>query len=483
VTSREKSRCGKRVIANKLDEVVKSLPPMTHPYLVILLCLTAVTLQGQPGDGFSVQERAGVVLVKPQPWSKDAEATLLEFQAFINRTADGTPGAGYYEFRTKNADRRQVPVGRIVKLVVYPDVQQLKEIISPQDRQALISRIEEIKAVAAKFPASRIFLDPSIKKLNEELAQYDSGKVKTEGAWVSREAFVKSRAIKLANLLRADMVRAKPPSSFDLEGDPKFIGLKEFAETNPDAKRLVAEISAQFGEFVRAEKRNELLVRLGRSDTSLTEAEAALNRLKALQPDEDPKSATCVRIWDSGIATVRATSAQAEKVSKSLERELATFSADDVPPKISAELEEQISAISGRLARFLATNPPVQLAGAVRRAVAVCTAGADLKKLEAIFEEKRYIEAKDILDELAHHADLVGPETTRAISGLQRQVVGKIEQFTRLRGEAKLLADSGKKPEALEKYEAAFSVIPDSDVGRQIAQLKQDILAAAPKVQ
>jgi hypothetical protein len=48
--------------------------------------------------------------------------------------------------------------------------------------------------------------------------------------------------------------------------------------------------------------------------------------------------------------------------------------------------------------------------------------------------------------------------------------------------EAKLLAESGRT-DALAKFEAAFSVIPDSDVGRQIAQLKEDIPAAAQKVE
>ena len=469
------------MIANDLDEVMMSLQRITRFCTVILLCLTAVTVRSQPGDGFSVQERAGVVLVKPQPWSKDAEATVLEFQAFINRTADGKSGAGYYEFRTRNADRRQVPVGRIVRLVVYPDVQKLQEIVSPQDRQALISSLEEIKAVAARFPATRTYLDPSIKILNEELAQYDSGNVKTGGVWVSKQAFVKSKATKLASLLKADIVRAKPPSSLDLEHDPKFVGLKELAETNPDAKRLARELSAQFEELVRAEKRSVLLARLGRSGTTLAEAEATLDQLKALQPEEDPKSAACVKIWDSGIATVRATSGEAEKISRLLEREV--FSAGDALPQISPELEKQISAMSATITRFLATNPPIPLASAVRQAVAVCTAGADFRKLKPIFEEKRYIEAKDILDDLAQYAGLFGPETTRAIAGLQRQAVGKIEQFTRLRGEAKLLADSGKKPEALAKFEAAFSVIPDSDVGQQIAQLKQDIFAAPQKVQ
>jgi ribosomal protein S7 len=71
----------------------------------------------------------------------------------------------------------------------------------------------------------------------------------------------------------------------------------------------------------------------------------------------------------------------------------------------------------------------------------------------------------------------------RVVSGLRRQAVGKIEQFTRLRDEGKLLADSGKKSEALEKLEAAFSLMPDRDVAQQIGLLKEDILAATPKMQ
>lgn len=445
--------------------------------------MTAVTLQSQPGDGFSIQERPGVVLVKPQPWSKEAEATVLEFQAFINRTADGTSGVGYYEFRTKNEDRRQVPVARIVKLVIYPDVQRLREIVTAQDRKALVSRIEEIKAVVAKFPASRTYLDPSLRKLNEELAQYDSGKVKTEGSWVPKQMFEKSRAIKLAALLKADIVRAKPPSSLDLEGDPKFIGLKELAETNSDAKRIAVEISAQFEALVRAEKRSELLAILSQSGTSLADAEGALNELKVLRPDEDAKSAACVRTWDSGLATVRAASGEAEKISKSFERELAMFGGGEAPPQVSSELEEQISVASARLARFLAANPPGPLAIAARQSAAVSTAAGEFKRLKGILEEKRYIEAKDILDDLAQNTELFGPETKRVVSELRRQAVGKIEQFTRLRDEAKLLADSSKKSEALAKYEAAFSVIPDSDVDQQIKQLKQEISVARPSVQ
>ena len=45
------------------------------------------------------------------------------------------------------------------------------------------------------------------------------------------------------------------------------------------------------------------------------------------------------------------------------------------------------------------------------------------------------------------------------------------------------LFQGGKKSEALEKLEAAFSLMPDRDVAQQIGLLKEDILAATPKMQ
>jgi hypothetical protein len=100
---------------------------------------------------------------------------------------------------------------------------------------------------------------------------------------------------------------------------------------------------------------------------------------------------------------------------------------------------------------------------------------AGLTKLKAILVEKQYLEAKDVLDDLAPWAALVGPHTTHVVSGLRRLSIEKIEQFTRLRAEGKLLAESGKKREALEKFEAAFAVIPDPEIGQQISQLKQEV--------
>jgi hypothetical protein len=449
----------------------------------LLLCAPAPSSVAQAGTGFVVQKRPGVVFVKPQPWSRDSEATVLEFQAFINRTAGGGFGAGYYEFQTKNADRRQIPTARIVKLVVYPDVQEFGEIIGQQDRHPLTSAIEDLERVTVKYPAARPYLEPSISKLKDEIAQFDSGNVKSQGQWMSREIYIQRLATKLASQVKAEIARAQPPSSMDLEEDPKFISLKDLAGTNAEAQRLTTEVSTHLEALVRDEKRSELLAKLARPTTTLSEAKALVAQLKALQPREDPKAAAFVKTWDSGLAMAERASAEAEEICASLERELAEFNAAEGLPNISAELDKQIFVLQGRLTRFMATKPPSQLVGITQRAAALCDTRADFTKLKAIFVGRQYLDAKDVLDDLATRAGLIGPQTVRVGTALQKSTVERIEEFTRLRAEGKLLVESGKKLEALEKFDAAFAVVPDAEVGQQILQLKEEVSPVSSKVQ
>ena len=130
----------------------------------------------------------------------------------------------------------------------------------------------------------------------------------------------------------------------------------------------------------------------------------------------------------------------------------------------------------------MATKPPSQLIGIIQRATAICDTEADFTKLKAIFVGKQYLEAKDVLDDLARRAGLIGPQTVRVVTALQKSTVERIEEFTRLRAEGKLLVESGKKLEALEKFDAAFAVVPDAEVGQQISQLKEEVSAVSSKV-
>lgn len=468
-------------------EYIVKLPMLTRPRFLsfrtpalttLLLCCSWGWSSAQSADGFTVQERPGIVLVKPQAWSKESDATVLEFEAYTDRTAAGG-AAGYYELRTKASPKRQVPLSRVVKFVVYPNPQLIEEVVTPAEREGIQTSITELKTVLTRFPATRSYLTGPLKAMEDEAARFDSGRVKTGGQWITREAYVKAQADRLLDLLQGEISRALPPGSFDLENDPKFLALREYSQKDPTIKTRTDALAASYAKTRRTEKRKSLLSRLTDPALSLAEAGRAVDDLKAAQPAEDPRSAAFVKAWDAGTATVKDLSTQAAKLAGQIEQEMAAVKTEDVPPQLSPALDEQVSALNDKMRLFTATRPPPQFLTALKQAAAVGSVGTDFKKLTTIFTESQFLTAKEVLDPLSRQAAEIGPETSRVIGGLQRFAATKIDEFARLREEAKLLADSGKTADALAKYEAAFGVIPDPAVGQEIANLKP-AEAAAP---
>lgn len=451
-------------------------PVLLLPAISFLIFTAASLVHGQaPAGGFTLQERAGIVLVKPQAWSKDSEAVVVEFQAFTDRTASGAAGAGYIEFRTKATDKRQIPAARIVKMVVYPEPHLVKEVITDKDRDALAAVAEEIKTTIAKFPASRTYVEPALKKVQEEVATYDSGKVKTGGNWVAKDAYVADRARTFAGQIKPDILSAKPPSSFDLANDPRFLALEDLAKSNPSVKPLVAELSNMHGKLVRAETRQNLLAKLSGPDLAFPEAGIAITQLKSLKPEEDPRTVLFLKNWDASVAKVNEASEQAKKLAASLEKEMAEVKTGEGLPEISPELDKDIASLNVAMSSFTASKPPAPLLAEAGRALAVCATASGFGKLKTTFADRQYLEAKDLLDQLSGQVTLVGPETVRVVAGLQTVAATFISEFSRLREEGKVQADANKPAEALAAYEKAFAVIPDPAVGEQIAQLKEKL--------
>ena len=442
--------------------------------LAAAIFCSAGEMRGQSTDGFTVQDRPGIAIVKPQTWSKESDVTVVEFLAFIDRTASGTANAGYIEFHLKSGDKRQVATSKLVKMVVYADPAQIRDIVEPGQRQSLQNTITDVNAVTVKFPATRIYLEPSLQKLEAEAAAFDAGKVKSDGVWITKQAYLKVKAANLIELLKTETERAIPPGSFDLEHDPKYLALLEFSTTNPNIKILTAQLASSQAKLARTEKRKMLLARLTEPTLGMPAATEAVNQLKALKPEEDPRSAAFLKRWDAGTATAKAASEDAAKLAAALEGELASDKTGEAPPQLSPQLDADLSALNEKMALFAAANPPPQLLTESRQALAVCAAGTGFKKLQAIFAEKHFIEAKDLLDELSPRSQFIGPETERVITGLLQFTATQIDAFTRLREQAKLLAASGKKAEALAKYEEAYAVIPDNPVGDEIAKLKPE---------
>ena len=447
---------------------------MLRPWSLLSLLLCSLLCVGNLHSQSAGKEstKPGVALVKPQPWAKDSEATVLEFQAFTDRTASGAAGAGYYEFTGKTGTKRQVQASKVVKLVVYADPDQIKEMITPEERQKVLSAITEINDTVTKYPATRTYLDPSVKSLEAEVAKFDAGQIKTKGAWVARASYQKDQASNLSNLLRSDVVQAKPASSFDIVNDPKYIALKEMSASNPGVKTILQEITEVHGKRVREEKRKEVLATLATPSISLAEAESAVAQLKSLKPEEDPTSAAFIKSWTAASATATEAASAAKPLATKLEAELTPVQADNVPPELSPDLDMELTALRQKTTVFIATKPAPQLILEAGQALAVADSVATFKALKPLFAQKQFLQAKDTLDHFDRQAHLIGPQTVRVASGLQRYVAGRIEEFSRLREEAKLLAGSNKPAEALVKYQAAYEVIPDNEVQTEITKLQ-----------
>jgi len=456
------------------------LLPKTPAFLLpaISIVTFAASAFAQPqseADGFTLQERAGIVLVKPQAWSKDSEAVVVEFQAFTDRTASGAAGAGYIEFRTKATDRRQVPTPRIVKMVVYPDPALIGEIVTEKDRDALDSVAADLKATMTKFPATRTYINPALKKVADEVATYDSGKVKTGGKWVNKDLYVAERARTFVNQVKPDIINAEPPSSFDLPSDPRYLALVEMAKTNASVKPLVAELSSLYGKRVRGEQRSALLVKLAEPELTYPEAQGAVTRLKTLQPDEDPRCVLFLKNWNAAVSKLTAIKADGAKLAAALEGEMAAVKSEDTLPQLSPDLDKQIAALNVSLAGLTTGKTPAPVLAEMAQAQAVCAVAGAFGKLKALVDEREYFQAKDVLDGVSAQSNKVGPETARVVIELSRTTASSIAEFSRLREEGKVQADANKPAEALAAYEKAYAVIPDPSVNEQIAQLKEKL--------
>lgn len=446
--------------------------------LAVGFLVDTTVVSAQSPDGFTLQETPGLALVKPQPWSKLSDATVLEFEAFIDRTSTGGANSGYYEFHTRAGNKRQIPSARVVKVVVFPDLARIKSLIDPKDRAEVQEAVDEISAVIIDFPATKVQLTPSLKRLAGEIKKFDAGQIKTAGTWIARKEYISAQAKKLTRLLKADIANANPPDSFELKIDPKYVALVEYSQSDASLKPLVSELLADYTDRVRLEKRGKLLAALADPAITSPQAAAAVAELRTLKPEADPASAAYLKSWDAALATLKTSNTEGDKLAINLETEMAAVPADSPELKLSPVLAQGLADLNRTMMVFKATTPPAPLLADAHKTLALCAVGVGVKEYAVLFEENQFLQAQDLLSELSSQAVLVGPETTRVVGEFQKSTSFKIDEFTRLREQAKLLTDSGKTAEALAMYEQAYAVIPDSTVSAEIEKLKAIIAPA-----
>jgi tetratricopeptide (TPR) repeat protein len=403
-------------------------------------------------------------MIKPQAWSKDDQAIVLEFQAASNHT-------GYYQFRTAKSPAYQVPAAKVVTVILFPE--SPVSIMSGEQRAALQKTMEEFAAQGRKFPAAARILDQALAPLKADAAKYDAGNIKEDSQWVLRTAYYQKKAAALADLIKPEILSAPKIKDLDLATDNYFVGLQELARTEPSVRPVLAGIQSLYDSRVRKEERADLLRQLNSGGITLDQASELVKKLKALLPQEDVGANLFVQSWDTATEKATELTKQIQAVQVQFEASGAEVADASGSLSISPELAASLKKMSESVREFRAGSPPAVIRVPLALADAMLAFGDNLPVLEKQIKARELFDAKAILDPLVRQAVLIGPKTSASLAGIQKQVNGNVGKFLVLRDEGKMLADNDKIEEALKKYEEAYAIVPAKDIAAQIEALKK----------
>ena len=432
--------------------------------LVGSLFFHAVRATAQTADSQRARDKPGLALVKPQPWSSEDQATVLEFLAFSDHS-------GYFEFRTAKTPNTQVATSRIVKLVVYPESPQ--SLTTAEQRDGLQKIVEDFAALSAKIPRAARQLDNASAQLKADVAKYDAGNVKDGGQWILRSAFYKQKAMDLADLLRPELTAAPRIKEVDLDMNQYYLGLLELAKAEPSVGGVVEGIRSLYQSLGRKADRDALLSRINSPTLSFDQAADLVKQLKALQPGEDARANLFLQSWDSAVANAGKLTKQITDARTQFEGAMPPAEDPGKVPAIPTDISSNLEALSSAVRAFRSGSPPPAILVPLQLADAMKACGETLPSLAKQIQARELLDAKAALDPLSNQADIIGPKTAQALSSLRKKLAAEIEKFQTLRNEGKMLAENDKIEEALKKYQQAYAIIPAKDVAAQIALLKK----------
>jgi hypothetical protein len=432
--------------------------------LLILWGLLSPCATAQTADGQRAKDKPGVALVKPQAWSKEDQASVLEFLAFIDRS-------GYFEFRTAKTPKCQISTALIVKLVVYPESPQ--SLASPEERAALQKATMEFAALSERFPLASRQFDKAAAPLKADAARYDAGNVKVGGQWLLRSVYYKQKAAVLADLLRPELTSAPRIKEIDLPTNQYFVGLQNLAKLEPSVQPDVESVRSLYESLVRKSDREELLNELNSPAITFDQASVLIAKLKTLQPREDARTNLYLQAWDASVASAGRLTKMITDTQAQFESGMPSAEDPGNVPAISPDLSSSLSKLADAAKAFRSGSPPRAIRVPLQLADAMLACGEKFPNLGKQIEALEFFDAKIVVDPLTNQADIIGPKTSRIIAALQKKINAGIEKFQALRDEGKMLADNNKPDAALKKFQQAYDIIPARDVAARIEALKK----------
>jgi hypothetical protein len=84
-----------------------------------------------------------------------------------------------------------------------------------------------------------------------------------------------------------------------------------------------------------------------------------------------------------------------------------------------------------------------------------------------------FFAAETTIAPLVQSSAQIGSKTNEGVKALQSFITAKLGVFSKLREEAGMLAQAGKKKEALAKYAEALAIMPNAQLAAQVEDLKK----------
>ena len=440
--------------------------PLFSRFVLFCALISLVPLQAQERDGNTIVQTPGIALVKPQPWSKPADAEVVKFSAFTDRTARGSVGAGYFVLRLPSGKDTQVPSARVVKLILKPKT--TNELIEDSQRKELQKNIDEIKSAIAAVPAAATALADYLKPLQAAATRYDAGDVMI-GAdkWETREKYRLSEIQKIEQRLRTAMTEARIKKDFDLDANADFSRLTEFAESDAALKARLDAMRLECAKLVSREEQEAILLKL-QPPLSPSAATLLLDQLKALS-NPSPRTLSVLRQADVAAEL----SKEIDALKKGIESlwNVESLSKGDLPV-VPADIATQIEALTSKIAVFRAGAPPAGIwlpSSAFDACVALKNA---LPTLQARLSERDYKAAIEGVTALSPSARQIGSNSIDAMEMLQSYANGQIAKFSALVDEGNTLLTGTDKKLALEKFQEALAIMPDANLEKRISEIK-----------
>lgn len=127
-----------------------------------------------------VTHAGGIAVVKQHAFHADDTAKPFVFQS----VEDG----GTVWIFTTSAQRLRYVKSNLIFFVDLPE-RFPDQIVKPEDIEPIRSKIQEIRDFSTRFPKAAPFLQKHLQLIDQLVAKYDSGKVKTGGQWITRHEY------------------------------------------------------------------------------------------------------------------------------------------------------------------------------------------------------------------------------------------------------------------------------------------------------